>query len=662
MNARITVMQPAVPTPTSVFHLLGVLSIVLLPHLQHLPLWVSLALAAAVLWRAAATQRGWKLPSALLRVALTLAACAGIYASYGRVNGLNAGVALLAVMTALKLTELRTRRDVRVLICLLYFILVTHFLFSQELWMAVYLLVCAWLITAALIESNHGGALPLRNSLRFAGVMMLQALPLMAVLFVLFPRIPGPLWGLPTDSGAARSGLADSMAPGDIQHLVLSDTVAFRVRFDGPAPARPLRYWRGPVFSFFDGRSWRPGVADQVGLQPVLRLSGKAVKYQIALEPSRSRWLFALDMPDPAALPANAQLDGDAVLLADKDNRQRRLYALRSYPQYQLQPRLRPRLRREDLTLPRHDNPRARALVQRWRTQGLDDQAVIAAAMHMYRTEDFHYTLRPPALPGRNSIDDFLFKTRSGFCEHYASSFTFLMRAAGIPARVVTGYQGGSRNGVGDYYVVRDSDAHAWSEVWLKDRGWVREDPTAAVDPARIDKGIDAALAGTTGLPAFLNPQWQRSLSYAIQARWDWVNTQWNRWFLAYGPDLQQRLMSALGLVDWSRMILALTAAITLMLTLLGLAILRQTGPARVDDAALRIWNKAVRRLRRIGLTQGRGEGAQAFTERVCAAKPTLAPWMRSLCAAYLRARYLDPDPAQTTTALATAARVSRKQ
>jgi len=535
VKPRPPVAQAPAPTAIGVFHLLGVLCIVLLPHLQRLPLWVSLTLAAAVLWRAAATRRGWKLPPALLRGGLTVAAFAGIYASYGHINGLHPGVALLAVMTALKLTELRTRRDIRVLICLLYFILATHFLFSQDVWMAAYLLVCAWLITAVLVESSHSGALAPRSSLRLSGVLILQALPLMAVLFVLFPRIPGPIWGLPSDSGAARSGLANSMAPGDIQHLILSNAVAFRVRFDGPAPARPLRYWRGPVFSFFDGHRWRPGTIDQNERQPVLRLNGEALNYQITLEPSRSRWLFALDLPDPVALPVHAQLDNDAVLRADQDNRQRRLYALRSYPHYQLQPQITAQQRRATLSLPRYGNPEARALAQAWRAQGLDDQAVIAAAMHMYRTEDFHYTLRPPAL-GRNSIDDFLFKTRAGFCEHYASSFTFLMRAAGIPARVVTGFQGGRRNGVGDYYVVRDSDAHAWSEVWLKGRGWVREDPTAAVDPARVDLGINAALAGAANLPAFLNPQWQRSLSYAIQARWDWVNTQWNRWFLAYGP------------------------------------------------------------------------------------------------------------------------------
>lgn len=640
-------------------HLLGVLMLVMLPLVRHLPPWVSLAFAAALLWRFAALRRSWSLPPTALRVALTLIGFAGIFASYGHISGLNAGSALLTIMTALKLTELRSRRDARVLICLMYFVLVTHFLYSQALWMAAYLLVCAWLITATLIETSHVGNLPARHSLRRSAILLLQALPLMAVMFILFPRIPGPLWGLPADSGAVRSGLGDSMAPGDIQRLILSNNIAFRVRFDGPAPARPLRYWRGPVFSFFDGRKWQPGLIDQSKTRPVLKVSGSEVSYQITLEPSRSRWLFALAMPDPEQLlPSDAQLDADAVLLSAHDNRQRRLYTLRSYPHYVLQPRLTARERRANLELPRYGDPRARALAQRWRAQGMDDRQIIAAAMRLFHTQDFRYTLNPPPL-GRNTIDDFLFKTRAGFCEHYASSFTFLMRAAGIPARVVTGFQGGHRNAVGDYYVVRDSDAHAWSEVWLKSRGWVREDPTAAVDPARVDLGINAALAGTGNLPAFLDPNWRRSLSYALEARWDWVNAQWDRWFLAYGPGLQQHLMAALGLIDWGRMILALTVAITVLLGVLGLVLLRQTRVAHPEDPAYRLWSKALRKLRRKGLNPHPGEGPQDFMQRASAAAPEVARWLKRLCTAYLRARYLEPDSAQ---ALAELKRVARQR
>lgn len=629
----------APPPPHRVLHLLAVLTAVMLPTLAHLPLWTCLALATALLWSAAASQRRWALPPAWLRGALTAAALAGVYASYGRINGLNAGVALLASMVALKLTELRSRRDVRVLIGLMYFILVTSFLFSQDLWLAVYLLLCAWLITATLIETSTPARLPLRRSLRLSAVLTAQALPLMVVLFVLFPRIPGPLWGLPADSGAARSGLADSMAPGDIQRLILSDAVAFRVRFDGRAPPRPLRYWRGPVFSFFDGRSWRPGVAEKIDAAPAIRQHGTPVTYQITLEPSRTRWLFALDLPDPTALPTHSALNGDAVLRAEHRVRERRLYALRSYPDYQLQPRLPQRLRRENLSLPRHGNPQARALAARWRRQGLDDAGIISAALRRFHDENFHYTLKPPPL-GRNAVDDFLFKTRAGFCEHYASSFTFLMRAAGIPARVVTGYQGGSRNGVGDYYVVRDADAHAWSEVWLAGRGWVREDPTAAVAPSRVDRGIDSALGDASGLPDYLTPQWRRSWRYALQARWDWVNTQWNRWFLGYGPDLQRHLMQALGLVNWSAMILALTGAVTGLLAVLGVALLWQTRPRPAVDAAQRAWQRAIRRLRRHGLIQQPGEGALAFTERACRVRPESAAWLRARCRTYLQARY----------------------
>ncbi|HEX7380795.1 MAG TPA: DUF3488 and transglutaminase-like domain-containing protein [Nevskiaceae bacterium] len=627
-----------------ILQLLAATVLTLAPLTPHLPAWAVVVVLAAVTWRASSALRRWPLPNKWLRGALAIAGIAGVYLSFGRVNGLVAGGSLLTVGAALKLVELRTQRDLRVLVALLYFTLVVNFLFSQELWTIVYLFACTWLITTALIGSNHpGGAstLPWRHAMRMSGAFMLQALPLAAVLFILFPRIPGPLWGLPSDDGAEPAGLADSMAPGDIRKLVLSDAVAFRVHFESTPAPRAERYWRGPVFSHFDGRRWTPGLVSPIPAR--YTVEGAAIQYRIALEPSRTRWLFALDLPDARDLPPDAAINGNAVLSSTRDNLQRRDYVLRSHPRYELSPVLAEAAMQRELQLPSDIDPRTRALAQRWRAEGLTSAQIVEHALRMYRNDGFSYTLEPPPV-GRNSIDDFLFRTRAGFCEHYAGSFTFLMRAAGIPARVVTGYQGGSKNLYGDYYVIRQQDAHAWSEVWIARRGWLRVDPTAAVSPARIDTGVGAALAGTAGVPDFLRVGRNSHWKDLLKARWDWVNTQWNRLVLGYGPELQTQFMRALGLASRTAMVLALTACLVISMAILGLVMNRRTRRGVRPDGARRQWLRATRRLRRYGLRQKPSETAGAFVVRVCELHPASAEWIKAVYEAYVQARYVDPE------------------
>ncbi|MGH8506454.1 MAG: transglutaminase TgpA family protein [Stenotrophobium sp.] len=624
----------------SLLRLIAVLALVIAPHAGHLPAWEILLIVTAMAWRALIALRQWRLPSLLPRTALTLAGFGGVYASYHSISGQSAGTALLCAMTALKLLEMRARRDVMIVVLLMYFILVTHFLFSQDLWTIAYLLVCAVAITALLMDCNHpGNAVPVRPLLRRATIMVAQSLPLMLAMFILFPRIPGPLWGLPSDTGAHRSGLSDSMMPGDIEKLILSDAVAFRVHFDGPAPPQDQRYWRGPVFDRFDGRKWSPRIAPQQLPPEAVELTGAAVDYDLTLEPTQQRWIFALDLPAPTGLPAATSLHGAGQLLADKPVGERVLYRLRSYPHYRLQPALSPFQRRMMLQLPANADPRSRALAAQWRAQQTDDAQIVQQALRMFRSEPFYYTLHPPKL-GADSVDEFLFDTRRGFCEHYASSFTFLMRAAGIPARVVTGYQGGEKNAYGDYYVIHQYDAHAWSEVWLDGRGWVRVDPTAAVAPNRVEEGLASALTAADGLPSFLQRQSQIWLN--LSARWDWLNNRWNRWVLAYGPELQADFLSHFGITDWSQMILVLTVAITLLLSAVGLSLLRQFAPVQRRDDVLRQWQRAIKPLRKLGLQQAPHEGPQDFAARVIARQPLLESSMQRVLDAYLRLRYFD--------------------
>ncbi len=630
---------------TTLLRLLVVLTLVLLPHALQLPLWESLLIAALIVWRGLSATRQWRAPPKALRVTLTLATFVGVYLSYTRVSGQAAGTALLCVMAALKLLELRARRDVMVMVFLMYFLLVTHFLVSQELWTAGYLLFSTVCITALLIECQHLGALPPRQTLRTSVTIVAQALPLMLVIFVLFPRIPGPLWGIPANAGASagRSGLSDQMAPGDITELIRSEDIAFRVEFDGAVPEPGARYWRGPVLDRFDGRTWRRSMPPQQTAAPAIEFSGTAIDYTLTLEPHRRSWLFALEMPARIGFPTGAVLGRDGELLASKPLNERLQYSLRSYPEYRFETTLGERELQRGLQLPAGYNPRTIAHAMAWRAQGLNPAQRVDAALRWFNQENFAYTLRPSVL-GRDSIDDFLFNTRRGFCEHYASAFTVLMRAAGVPARVVAGYQGGVRNDIGAYYVVRQSDAHAWSEVWLEGRGWVRVDPTAAISPSRIESGLEAALDASEGLPGHLSARTR--LRFYLETRWDWVNMQWNGWVLGYGPELQQAFLARFGITDLRGMLLALTVIGTALLSLVGLLLLRQFAPARVNDPILRAWHRLGDKLRKQGFTQRTDEGPRDFIARVGAARPEWAAAIDRVLLLYLQQRYLQaPDP-----------------
>ena len=655
----------------SLLRLLGVLALVVAPHLFRLPPWLGVAVVAIGLWRAAAALRQWPLPPQWLKVLFVMAALGGVLASFPGRFGQHAGTALLVIMLALKLTEMRSRRDVLVVVALCYFTMLTHFLFSQELWTILYLGTCAVAVTAMLIEANHPGtALPPRLTLRKGATMVAFALPLMLVMFVLFPRVPGPLWGLPSDAGAARSGIADTMSPGDISRLIENDAIAFRVTFLGAEPAPRDRYWRGPVLSYFDGRRWRaPFRGDEyfqlyntklnAYQEAEVELAGEPVTYQITLEPHRQHWLFALDMPDAAALPPNSALTGYYQLLSRELVKDSHTYVVKSYPRYRLEPAMSEQWQRSATRLePPELNPRARALAGGWRNAGLTGMALVQRALQLFREEQFFYTLEPPEL-GADMVDEFLFETRRGFCEHYAGAFTVLMRAAGLPARVVVGYQGGELNEVGGYFVVRQSDAHAWSEVWLPGEGWIRVDPTAAVAPGRIEAGLEAALPSSE-LPSFLRRSGLSTLGYLrlrADVAWDYINVTWDKWVLGFSTERQFELLSRFGLRDWESMIVALTLGITGLMALVGLVLQRRMRVATPTDEALRLWRRATRMLAGKGLPQAPYEGPRDYVARVVRDRPDLAPPLRRLLDAYLAARYLDERPAEAERALADALR-----
>ncbi|MEK7811307.1 MAG: DUF3488 and transglutaminase-like domain-containing protein, partial [Pseudomonadota bacterium] len=478
------------------------------------------------------------------------------------------------------------------------------------------------------------GSLALKPRLRIAGILLLQAIPLSLLIFVLFPRVQGPLWGMPQDAYAS-SGLSDSMAPGSMSKLSLSDAVAFRVTFIDSAPMREQLYWRGPVLWDFDGTTWTRG-RNATLRKPTLDDISRAVDYSVTLEPHNKPWLFTLEMATQLSIPA--EFAPDFQLLSRRPVTSRLRYSARSYLSYYANLNEPPQQMQRALALPRGYNPQSLQLAATWRAQNNNDNAIVRTALLYFNRGGFEYTLEPPLL-GANSVDDFLFSSKKGFCEHYAGSFVFLMRAAGVPARVVTGYQGGEYNELGDYYILRQYDAHAWAEVWLRDLGWVRIDPTAAIAPSRIQNGLNAALPDNASLPFFARTQSQFLLK--LRFNLDALNNQWNQWVLGYNTERQFAFLTRLGMEDitWQKLAINMLAGVSLLVGIFTLVMLRRL-VTRQTDAIQANYLKFCRKLEKRGTLRAAHEGAQDFARRAAKIHAHHAAQIADITARYVALRY----------------------
>ncbi|MFZ4286769.1 transglutaminaseTgpA domain-containing protein [Variovorax sp. HJSM1_2] len=548
--------------------LLVVVAWVVLPQIGNLPWWVSLGAGCLLAWRGWLAWHARPLPNRWWLLALLGLAMLATLATHRTLVGRDAGVTLVVLLLVLKTLELRARRDAFVVFFLGFFTMLTNFFFSQSLLTAVAMLIGLLGLLTALVNAHLPvGRPPLAESARMAGWMALLGAPVMLALFMLFPRM-APLWGMPSDAMSGRSGLSGSMQVGDMASLVLSDAIALRVRFADSPPAQNALYFRGPVLSEFDGRQWRPRYANAwpgAAREATLTVNGTPLRYEATVEPNNRPWLLLLD-----ATPNAPNVRGDAVgnvamtpdlqWLASRPLTDLTRYSALSYPAFRHGPELRRSARLlADLALPPGFNPRTLQLAADMRREAPQASAAqqLEAVLQRLRTGGYSYTLEP-GVYGQHTADEFWFDRKAGFCEHFASSFVILMRALDIPARVVTGYQGGQVNNLDGYWTVRQSDAHAWAEVWLEDQGWVRVDPTATVAPGRV--GALERLAAPQGVFGTALGTVSPTAAAQLRAVWEAVNNRWNQWVLNYTQTRQLDLLKSIGFEaeDWQDLLQAL--------------------------------------------------------------------------------------------------------
>lgn len=604
----------------------------LLPLLLQLPFRIGALVAGTALVMALLGSRG-RLPG-LLRMPLVLALVAATLVLAGFNFGRDTGCALLAVMIAAKPAETSTLRDARSLVGFALFAPFATFLLDQgplSLALGLGAGFVALLVLQRLSDLESGLArqpVPLRRRALAIARLGMLGLPLALAAFWLFPRLGSPLWGIP-ERALARPGISDSMKPGEWVDLMGDDNPALRVVFHGETPPQSSMYWRGPVLWDFDGREWTQprGVRE---LPPAAFVPGPVQwDYTMSIEPTDNRLLVSLDLP--LAAPDDASLSLDHGLFADRPQYGVSRWRMRSSPPVRYQATLDPVQRARALALPSGFNPRTLALASQWRREAGPDDAAIATRALQWIRDEFAYTLTTP-LPGRHSVDEFLFDHKAGFCEHFSSAFVVLMRSAGIPARVVTGYTGGYYNRIGGYWLVRHSDAHAWTEVWLRGRGWVRIDPTAAVAPERIYDTLADRTPGAGGLLGGLGAT--PALEFS-----DWVRRGWNDLVLGFNVERQRHLFRPLGVDDIAPGHLILMFGLFGALALLWMLWLSQRGE-RDPDPLLRAWHLVGRRYARLGLERGTHEPAQAWAARVAAERPDLGPDLLELSQRFSDWRY----------------------
>lgn len=598
------------------------------PHLTRMPILLAIFLVIITCLR---VSRYYQNPHWSLRTLTVLCAVFIIFWLHNGLWGRLPGSQLLCCMLILKSFELNRTRDAMLMVSLSFFVVATWFLFSQSPATFAYLIAACLMGLTTMIVINRGGCArsEVRQMFKHGSRIAIPAIPLALALFFLFPRLSVPLWGIQGGELEGVSGLSSTMSPGDISNLFLDDGPAFRVIFEGQPPPPAELYWRGPVLTRFNGKRWTQSVYNNIKAKHTPDPENANLSYEIELEPHRQRWLFALDYP--AIYPGESRLSLDYQLRSIRPVNNVKRYNIRSDSTFVDNQSMNATLRAEVLQLPRGIGLKARQLAADWKAIDSSADALVQQALHYFRDNPFYYRLEElPAL--NDTIDDFLFDSRVGYCEYYASAFTFLMRAAGVPARAVTGYQGGYNNG--EYLLVRQSDAHAWSEVWLDDeRGWTRVDPTAWVAPSRVQQGSRSVV----DIPSWLHSPWLVNMRNRV----DKVRHWWNQNIVSFNASRQSRLLQPWGIQKISQQHMLITLIIlSAIISLLIFLWSRHWGKVHHDDPAVRAYHKLLSHLQKSGIRPSRFAGPSTIMRKVIQYHPEYKESIETLFTRYIEHRY----------------------
>jgi len=624
--------------PRVLIFLLLAIGLITLPHINHIPGPLFATFSFLLAWRFICIWKIKYLPNKWMLLLLTIAAVLILYNQHQGILGRDAGTSLFVIALALKLLEIKTERDLYLVNYLAFIVASSQFLYQQNILMAVYILFVCCVLLATLVSINSQKPEVLA-ALKTAMIIVFQALPISLLLFVLFPRLEAPRWMLFDQQHSAKTGLTDSLEPGAISQLGLSDELVFRVKFTAELPPANKRYWRGPVYSYTDGKRWteikrsrKHKTAEKIDYK------GDQYHYTLMMEAQDKDWVFALDMP--ASFPQALRKNADYQLINPANKHQRTEYKFTSYIQYNTG-RITETERKQNLQLPAEASDKLKQLVKQLNGFEQPAEVFIQALLAHFRNENFHYTLRPP-LMGEKPIENFLFASRYGFCSHYATAFVYLMRIADIPARVVGGYQGGEFNPLGGFLEIKQANAHAWAEVWLKNKGWVRFDPTAAVAPERIEQDVNIDLQIATGIVNF-SPMFtdaSKALSWMKQARqlWGNVDYSWQRWVINYNSENQAQFLSSWGIDDIKTIFYWLLCSIGSVTTVLAWIILRKK--QQKQDEELILYLLFCKKMAKFGLVKQAGETVQNFSLRIQKQRPELSEKVIEISRIYTRLRY----------------------
>lgn len=599
---------------TDTLQLILTCTIVLLPFTLHSPVWINTSAGILIAWRVWITLRGLAMPPKWLLMLLTAALLSGAWIYFRTWVGKDVGIAFLIVLACLKMLEMHARRDAVAVLFVCYFLLVGQLLYSQTLLTALYLVLCVGLLISAQMTFQYHQLTPSFKKRFTSGFYIVGlAIPLALILFLLFPRFQGPLWGKQQNNLSGVTGLSDFMEPGNVVDLALSDQIAFRVKFPGFIPSPPQRYWRAIVLDTFNGKRWS---ASRSHFNQQLVDPSQGVVQEIILEPHNQRWLFGLDHPVSVDIPG--ALTTYDELRSNERIQERIRYTVTSQLTNSAAVSEDTTSQQKALQLPFGYNPLTLQWAQQLRAKHTDPLQLVNTVLRYFREQPFRYTMSPPPL-GTNQVDDFLFNTQAGFCEHYASAFVVIMRALGIPARVVTGYQGGELNPIDGFMTIRQADAHAWAEVWIAPRGWQRVDPTAAVSPLRIERGLTGSFPNRqfAGLLDFSKQTWLSNLAKEARLRWDAINSAWNLWVLNYNLKKQKDLLSMLAGIKQPQAVqigMAMMLVTSLVLAILSFLLLRKKSSRSPLD---KLYDDFCRHMSNQGFPRFPYEGPRDYGQRL---------------------------------------------